>query len=78
MFPMNDTVRKNLKSNFELSTNVAGQMMDWQSTMVLASQKQVNAMIDGYRNVLEANHKATRAMQQMFVDSFGADETAAA
>ncbi|MCB9675460.1 MAG: hypothetical protein H6737_10115 [Alphaproteobacteria bacterium] len=78
MFPMNDTVRKNLKTNIELSQNVAGQMMDWQASMVLASQKQVNAMFDGYRNVIEANHKAARAMQQLVVDSFGADAAAAA
>jgi hypothetical protein len=78
MFPMNDTVRKNLKTNIELSQNVAGQMMDWQASMVLASQKQFNAMFDGYRNVLEANHKASRAVQQMFVDSVVTEEAAAA
>ena len=78
MFPMNDTVRKNLTTNMELSNSVAGQLMDWQSSMLLASQKQFNAVFDGYRNVWEANHKAARAMQQMMVDNMTTDETAAA
>ena len=77
MFPMNETVRKNLKTNVELSQNVAGQVMDWQASMVLASQKQFNAMFDGFRNVLDANHKAARAVQQMMIDSMTTEEAAA-
>ncbi len=78
MFPMNDNVRKVMQTNIELNRDAVGQMMDWHASMVLASQKQFNALFDGYRNMVDTNHKATRAMQQMVVDSFQTEETAAA
>lgn len=68
MFPMNDTFRKTFDANLDLSREMTEKMMDWQSTMVLTTQKQFNAFFDGYRNMLDTNHKTARAMQQSVMD----------
>lgn len=78
MFPMNDTVRKTFDSNIALGQEISAQMMEWQSTMVLTTQKQFNAFFDGYRSMLETNNKAARAMQQSMVDRVKTVETAQA
>jgi hypothetical protein len=75
---MNDTVRKAMQTNIEMNRDAVGQMMDWHASMVLTSQKQFNALFDGYRNMIDTNHKAARAMQQMVVDTFKTEESAAA
>ena len=68
MFPMNDTLRKTFDANLDVSREMTEKMMDWQSTMVLTTQKQFNAFFDGYRSMLETNHKTARAMQQSMLD----------
>lgn len=77
MFPMNDTFRKAFDANLEINREITGQMMDWQSTMVLTTQKQFNAFFDGYRTMLDTNHKTARAMQQSVVDRIRPVEAAA-
>lgn len=78
MFPMNDTVRKNLETQIRLSTQLADQIVDVQVQSMTAAQKQFNANFDAFRSMFDVQTKAARAMQQTLVDGFFPAETAAA
>lgn len=77
MFPMNETVRKNLESQTQLSRKIADQMMDWQSQSAQHVQSQFNASFDAMRSMMDVQQKAARAMQQTMLDAWFPAQTAA-
>jgi hypothetical protein len=78
MFPMNESVRKNVEAQIALSTKVADQMVDWQAQSLASSQKHFNAAFDAMRSMMDLQQKAGRAMQQTMIDGMFKAATPAA
>lgn len=78
MFPMNESVRKNVEAQLTLSTKMVDQMIDLQGQTLSASQKQFNAAFDAFRSMMDVQQKAARAMQQTMIDGMFPAATPAA